>query len=187
MDFRTTIAPGLGTSCLHGKAAEASAANRRARGGRGPTTPWSWTPPATGRMALPERHLRSPPSRVGPDPRPRGHVQRVIRSHGTAVQFVTVLEEMPVPGDPGRQSRSYRACRAAASNRPESSPPKMTGAGVPAERIPGPPRLTLARTSSPRIKTAGLEEEPPARRLSSDRAAGTPRAPGARSAAARLD
>jgi hypothetical protein len=95
LDFATTIAPGLRDVLLTGKAAEAV---RRTNGGRRVYDAVVLDAPPTGRIA---RFLNvsaevSGLARVGPI---RGHadtVQRVIRSPGTAVHFVTVLEEMPV-------------------------------------------------------------------------------------------
>jgi len=96
MDFATTIAPGLRDVLLTGKAAEAV---RRKDSKRGRTyDAVVMDAPPTGRIG---RFLNvasevSELARVGPI---RGHadtVQKVIRSPGTVVHFVTTLEEMPV-------------------------------------------------------------------------------------------
>jgi Anion-transporting ATPase len=95
VDFATTIAPGVRDVLLTGKAAEAT--RRREAGGHTYDAVVMDAPP-TGRIG---RFLNvtaevSGLARVGPI---RGHadtVQKVISSPGTAVHFVTLLEEMPV-------------------------------------------------------------------------------------------
>lgn len=95
MDFATTIAPGLRDVLLTGKATEAA---KRAKNGRLVFDAIVMDAPPTGRIArfLNVNSEVAGLARIGPIHSQANSVMGVIRSPGTAVHLVTLLEEMPV-------------------------------------------------------------------------------------------
>ena len=95
IDFATTIAPGVRDVLLTGKVYEAA----RRRDGSGFTyDAVVMDAPPTGRIArfLNVNEEVAGLARVGPVRRQADSIMAMMRSHGTQVHLVTVLEEMPV-------------------------------------------------------------------------------------------
>ncbi len=95
IDFATTIAPGVRDVLLTGKAMESV---KRTEHGRPVYDAVVLDAPPTGRIArfLNVNSEVAGIARVGPIHSQANSVMRVIRSPGTAVHVVTLLEEMPV-------------------------------------------------------------------------------------------
>lgn len=97
IEFATTIAPGVRDVLLTGKVYEAAHRNSRNRGARDYDAIVLDAPP-TGRIAqfLNVNHELAGLAKVGPIKNQADTVTKLMRSAGTVVHLVTVLEEMPV-------------------------------------------------------------------------------------------
>ncbi|MFK0173996.1 ArsA-related P-loop ATPase [Streptomyces sp. NPDC090306] len=96
IDFATTIAPGLRDVLLTGKACEA--VRRKDRAGRFAYDYVVMDAPPTGRITrfLNVNDEVAGLAKIGPIHNQAQAVMRVLKSSGTAVHLVTLLEEMPV-------------------------------------------------------------------------------------------
>ncbi len=97
IDFATTIAPGVRDVLLTGKVYEAAKRNSRNKGARHYDAVVLDAPP-TGRITqfLGVNEELAGLAKVGPIKSQADSVANLLRSGGTAVHLVTVLEEMPV-------------------------------------------------------------------------------------------